>query len=88
VVLPGPKKFKDMTKEERLRCVFYHCALCYANNNFMTNASLRTRFSLPQGEYQVVSNLIGEAKKRGRVAPADPDQGTKNARYVPYWAAR
>jgi hypothetical protein len=23
----------------------------------------------------------------GRIAPADPDQGWRNARHVPYWAA-
>lgn len=87
VVLPAPKKFKEMTKDERLRCLFYHCALGYANHEFMTNASLRARFSLPQSDYQAVSALITEAKRKGRIAPADPDQGSKGARYIPYWAA-
>ncbi len=31
--------------------------------------------------------VIAESFKLGRIAPADPDQGKRNARYVPYWAA-
>jgi ATP-dependent DNA helicase RecG len=52
----------------------------------MSNATLRERFSLPAEEYQAVSAIIAESIKLGRIAPADPDEGRRNARYVPYWA--
>lgn len=51
----------------------------------MSNSSLRERFSLPDEDYQAVSAVIGEAIRAQRIIPADPDQGKRNARYVPYW---
>jgi len=40
-------------------------------------------------EAEVRRNMTALIKgiKLGRIAPADPDQGKRNARYVPYWAA-
>jgi hypothetical protein len=38
-------------------------------------------------EYQAVSAVITESIKLNRIAPANPGQGKRNARYVPYWAA-
>jgi hypothetical protein len=35
---------------------------------------------------QAVSDLITAAKSGGKIVPADPDQGKKAARYIPYWA--
>lgn len=55
-------------------------------HDYMSNTTLRERFSLPQDDYQAVSVLIGEAVRLGRIAPADPIHGRRNARYVPYWA--
>jgi ATP-dependent DNA helicase RecG len=52
----------------------------------MSNSSLRTRFGLPQEEYQAVSAIITAEVKSRRIVPADPKQGRKNAKYVPYWA--
>jgi ATP-dependent DNA helicase RecG len=51
----------------------------------MSNASLRERFSLADDDYQAVSAIIAESIKAERIAPADPAQGRRNARYVPYW---
>jgi len=33
-----------------------------------------------------VSVVIKEALELGRIRPLDDSQGTRNARYVPYWA--
>ena len=78
--------FNEMTKAEKLRSLYYHCALRYATRDFMTNASLRERFGLPATKMQIVTDLITTAKKGGKIVPADPEQGKKGARYVPYWA--
>lgn len=86
VVLFGPKSFNRMTRADKLRACYQHCVLRWVSRDFMSNASLRARFSLSDEEYQAVSVLISEAVKAGRIAPADPDQGKRNARYVPYWA--
>jgi ATP-dependent DNA helicase RecG len=87
VVLFGPKTFAAMTKAEKIRACFFHCVLKWIVHDYMSNASLRDRFSLPQEEYQAVSMIISEAIKLKRIAPADPAQGKRNAKYIPYWAA-
>jgi ATP-dependent DNA helicase RecG len=51
----------------------------------MTNATLRERFSLPDGEYQATAALITELVRSNRILPAEEGQGRRNARYVPYW---
>jgi len=87
VVLFGPRPFAQMSKSEKVRACFHHCVLRWLTHDFMSNASLRERFSLPQDEYQAVSGIIAEAVRLKRIAPADPDQGKRNAKYIPYWAA-
>lgn len=87
VVLYGPRAFNEMTKADKQRACFHHCVLRWLMRDYMSNSTLRERFSLPQEEYQAVSAIIGEAVKLGRIAPADPNQGNRNAKYVPYWAA-
>ncbi|MGJ3265628.1 MAG: ATP-binding protein [Salinarimonas sp.] len=87
VVLFAPRSFADLSKADRLRACFYHSVLRWLTHEYMSNASLRERFSLPDKDYQVVSAVIAESIRTGRIAPADPAQGKRNARYVPYWAA-
>lgn len=86
ITIFAPTAFKEMKKGDRLRSLYYHCALRYAAKDYMTNASLRERFGLPQNEMQTITDLITAAKKAKRIAVADPDEGKKKARYVPYWA--
>lgn len=88
VVLFGPRSFSEMSKADKGRACFYHCVLKWLTHDLMSNASLRERFSLPKSEYQAVSGIISEAIKSGKIVPADPDQGNRNAKYVPYWAGQ
>ena len=85
VTIFGPKEFKSMSKKEKLRSAFYHCVLCWIRQDYMSNESLRNRFGLTKEEYQVASAIISESKKTNRIKDADPNQGNKFARYVPYW---
>src|SRR5690348_15492018 len=66
VVLFGPKAFNDLSKTEKLRACFFHCVLRWMKNDFMSNTTLRDRFSLPQEEYQAVSSIISESVKQKR----------------------
>jgi ATP-dependent DNA helicase RecG len=86
VVLFGPKKFGDLSKADKTWACFCHCVVRWLRHDYMSNTTLRDRFLLPQEEYQAVSAVIADARKRGRIIPADSDQGKRNARYVPYWA--
>jgi ATP-dependent DNA helicase RecG len=85
VVIFGPKKFNQLLKADRIWCCFCHCVVRWMRRDNMSNTSLRERFKLQDDDYQVISTVIADARKAGRIIPADPTQGKKNARYVPYW---
>jgi ATP-dependent DNA helicase RecG len=87
VILFGPRPFSAMAKRDKLRAAFQHCVLRWLRRDFMSNSSLRARFSLSDDEYQSMSALIAELVKSSKIAAADPNQGKRNARYVPNWAA-
>ncbi|MCC8964510.1 putative DNA binding domain-containing protein [Bradyrhizobium sp. Pear76] len=86
VVLFGPKKFANLSKADRVWSCFCHCVVRWLAHDYMNNTSLRARFSLGDEDYQVVSSVIADAKKAGRIAPADKNQGNKYAKYIPFWA--
>jgi ATP-dependent DNA helicase RecG len=88
VVIFGPKRFNQLSKAEKIWSCFCHCVVRWVRHDYMSNTSLRERFSLEREDYQTASGVIADAKKAGRIVPADPAQGRKNARYVPYWEAR
>lgn len=85
VVIFGPKKFNQMSKADKVWSCFCHCVVRWIRHDYMSNTTLRERFSLSDEEYQAASGVISDTRKAGRIIPADPDQGKKNARYIPYW---
>lgn len=85
VVLFAPKKFNQLTKEEKHRACFYHCIIRYLERDHMSNASLRARFLLADDDYQAVSTIISEVREKGKIIPAEIGQANRNARYIPYW---
>ena len=85
-VLFGPKKFSELSKADKTWACFCHCVVRFLRHDYMSNASLRKRFSLPEEEYQAASAVIANARKERRIVPADENQGNKYAKYVPYWA--
>jgi predicted HTH transcriptional regulator len=85
VVLFGPKPFNELLKADKVWACFCHCVVKWLRHDYMSNTSLRERFSLTPEQYQIVSNVISDARKAKRIIPADKDQGNRNARYVPYW---
>ena len=85
VILFGPRPFSMLSKAEKTRACFFHCVIRWLISDYMSNTSLRERFSLEDKDYQAASGIISEAVKAGRIAPAEDGQGNRNARYVPYW---
>jgi ATP-dependent DNA helicase RecG len=86
VVIFGPRKFTDLSKADKVWSCFCHCVVRWLRRDYMSNTTLRQRFSLPDARYQAVSTVISAAVKEGRIIPAEEGQGKRNARYVPYWA--
>jgi predicted HTH transcriptional regulator len=81
-----PRRFAEMSSEERVRACFQHASLQYELGDPMSNASLRERFGLSQKQYPQVSLVIRDAVDAGRIRPLTEDQSNRNARYVPFYA--
>jgi predicted HTH transcriptional regulator len=86
VILFTHRPFTELTKEERVRAVYFHACLQYVRRYRMTNASLRERFRIPDSRKAVVSRLIKDALDTGVVVAYDPSVGPKAMSYVPFWA--
>ncbi|WP_198928849.1 ATP-binding protein [Maricaulis sp. W15] len=85
-VLFAHKDFKDMDREERVHACYLHACLKHVQREAMTNTSLRKRFGIAQKNSAQASRIIREAQDAGAIKPYDPEQGNRNARYVPFWA--
>ncbi|WP_170003229.1 ATP-binding protein [Pseudopontixanthobacter vadosimaris] len=80
----APRRFADMTQEERVRACYQHAALKYVSGERMTNSSLRERFGIAEHNASQASAVIRMAQDEGQIRPADPDH--PRAGYVPHWA--
>lgn len=86
-VLFAHQDFSDMSRKDRVRACYQHCALLYVSNQRMSNQTLRERFKLPESAAATVSLIIGEAKEAGLIKSDDLEtKSTRYARYLPYWA--
>lgn len=86
VILYAPRKFADMSQNERIEACYQHAVLKYLSSGAMTNSSLRERLKMNEKQRNQVSNLIADAVEAGRIKRMDPESGNKFAEYVPYWA--
>lgn len=86
VVIFGPRKFNQLSKTEKAWACYCHSVVRWLSHDYMSNTSLRERFHLSDEEYQAVSAVIAEARRSGRIVPAEESQGRRHAKYVPYWA--
>ena len=85
VVIFGPRTFNQLSKADKTWACFCHCVVRWLRHDYMSNTSLRERFRLPTEDYQAVSAVIADARKAGRIVPAEENQGKRHAKYVPYW---
>jgi ATP-dependent DNA helicase RecG len=85
-VLFAHKDFEAMTSPERVQACYLHACLRYLLRDYMTNESLRERFGLSTEKSASISKIFTAARKKGLIAPAEPNQSPKFARYLPHWA--
>ncbi len=86
VTLYAPKKFDDMSQDERIEACYQHAVLQYLSSQTLTNTTLRERFKLHEKQRNAVTNLIAEAVAKGRIKRKSLEGGNKFAEYLPYWA--
>lgn len=78
---------QELSKADRIRACYQHCALKYVSNERMSNQSLRERFKLPESKAATTSQVIGATKEAGLIKADESDTtSTRYARYLPFWA--
>lgn len=87
VIIYGPKEFKYMDGNDRIRACYQHCALQYVLRKSMTNQTLRERFGLGERNSNTISSIITATMEQGFIKsdPNAPDS-KRYARYIPVWA--
>lgn len=86
-ILYAHKEFAEMDRDDRTRACYQHACLRYVSNTFLTNTSLRERFSIAKKNYSMASRIITDTIEKGLVKRYDPDNTSKkHAKYVPFWA--
>lgn len=87
VSLRGPLSFDDMSRDDRVRACYQHCALKCVTAQHMTNQSLRERFRLSEAKSASVSQVISTTIGTGLIKLDDKvGSSRKFARYLPFWA--
>ncbi len=87
VTMYAPKKYAEMTNDERIEACYQHSVIEYYGNGGFNNASLRKRFGMHDKQASQISLLISNAIEKGKIKPKDPDNASKKfTLYVPYWA--
>lgn len=87
VILYAHKQLREMDRNDKIRAVYQHASLKWVSNDFMTNQTLRERFSIDDKNYSMASRLIKDALIAGVIKEADTDSKSKKyAKYLPYWA--
>lgn len=84
VVLFAPRRFAEMTPEERVRACYQHAALKYVSGERMKNATLCERFGISSQNSAQASVVIRQALEAKLIRPADSSH--PRAGYVPFWA--
>jgi len=86
VTLYSPRKFAQMSQQERIEACYQHAALQYLSGQTLTNTTLRERLKVNEKQRNQITNLIVEAANAGRIKRKDHHSGNKFAEYYPYWA--
>lgn len=84
VVLFAPRRFADMTQDERVRACYQHAALKFVSGQWMKNSSLRERLGISEKNAAQASTVIKHTLDANLIRPADSNH--PRAGYVPFWA--
>jgi len=85
-ILFAHKELKEMNRRDKIWACYLHASLRYIQNDFMTNSSLRERFGIEVKNRSMVSKIINETIKDGKIVIYDDSVGTRAREYIPWWA--
>ncbi len=83
-ILYGPRKFAQMTQDERVRACYQHAVLKFLSGDRMRNASLCERLGIAKQNAAQASQVIALALQQQLIKAADADHPRSG--YVPFWA--
>ncbi len=84
VKLFAPRRFAEMTPDERARACYQHAALKYVVGDRMKNSTLCKRFGIDPRNASQASMVIRRALDDGLIKLADSKR--PRAGYIPFWA--
>ncbi|MEA1050998.1 ATP-binding protein [Lamprobacter modestohalophilus] len=84
VILYGPRRFVEMTPDERIRACYQHAVLKFLSGERMKNASLCKRFGINGSQASQASQIIRKSLEAGLIKLADAEHPRSG--YVPAWA--
>ena len=87
VILFFQTSFSNLSAEEKIWATYLHACLKYVEGAYLTNASLRERFGLPQTQISSISRLIKQAVEERFIKPVDESAAPKKMIYIPFWAS-
>lgn len=85
VTLHQRRTIQEMGNREKINAIYYHSAILYIEDDYMTNSTLRERFGLTNKQSSVASKLISLALENNKIKIYDENAGKKNMQYIPYW---
>jgi ATP-dependent DNA helicase RecG len=85
-IIYGPKRFADLTSEERARGCYQHAVLRYIHHEGgITNTTLRMRFGVAERNASQISRVIKQTVTIGLIKASD-NWTARAGHYLPYWA--
>src|SRR6478672_8515256 len=84
IILYGPRPFRDMSQQERVRACYHHAALRFLTNQKATNASLRERFGVHARNASMISRVINDTVDVELIRPSEP-WNARTGHYLPFW---
>lgn len=86
VTLFAKVPFNLTSKEDRIRTCYMQACYSYVNYESISNADIRSIFSLDEKEKYKVSRIIKDTLEAKLIKPVDPDTAPRYMRYIPFWA--
>ena len=83
-ILYGPRKFANMTVDERIRACYFHAVLKFLAGDRTKNTALCERFGIKTNKAAQASTVIKQTLNANFIKVADPYH--PRARYIPSWA--
>lgn len=80
------RKLSEMDRSERVRACYQHACLRYVSDQPVNNASVRERFGISNENIPTASRILRETRDAGLIFVRDPEAGTRNRTYLPFWA--